>query len=90
VAVSHSALCLAVTRSAPTRNVRSVDPVPRHGEDGLQWIVAFLTVRSKTFEHVIKSQPTLLFANGAFLEPELRNQRVAHDEVLSAVRKRGF
>lgn len=57
---------------------------------GLQWTVALLSVRSGLFRHIVKSEPTLLFANGTFLEEELRSQRVAHEEVASAVRQHGF
>jgi uncharacterized membrane protein YcaP (DUF421 family) len=57
---------------------------------GMQWLVALMTIRSRSFEHVIKSNPTLLFANGTFLEAELRDQRIAQDEVMAAIRQRGF
>jgi hypothetical protein len=40
---------------------------------GLQYLVAFLSVRSKRFRAVIKSKPRLLFADGEFLQAALRH-----------------
>ncbi len=56
---------------------------------GLQYVVAFLSVRSEWFQGLIKARPTLLFYRGAFLDPALRRERVTHEEVLAAMRCAG-
>jgi uncharacterized membrane protein YcaP (DUF421 family) len=57
---------------------------------GLQYLVAFLSVRSERFRAVIKSEPRLLFADGDFLQAALRDERVTEGEVLAAGRSQGF
>lgn len=57
---------------------------------GLQYLVAMLSVRSKGFRHVIKSEPALLYHRGQFLEEALRRERVVRDEILAAMRSSGF
>ena len=56
----------------------------------LQFVVAFLSVRSSTFQGLIKSEPTMLFYRGGFIETAMRRERVARDEALAAVRAQGF
>ncbi len=55
----------------------------------LQFLVAWTAVPVGWFRRLIKSQPTLLFYQGAFLHTALRAQRVAEEEVRSAVRAQG-
>lgn len=56
---------------------------------GLQYAVAWLSVRSARFDAMVKSEPTLLLHRGRFLDATLRAQRVTRDEVLSALRASG-
>ncbi|CAM4381768.1 DUF421 domain-containing protein [Palleronia rufa] len=56
---------------------------------GLQYGVAVLSVRSHWFRNLIKSEPTLLFYRGNFLEPAIRTQRVTKEEVFAAMRSAG-
>lgn len=56
---------------------------------GLQFVVAWLSVRSKTVRKLVKSEPRLIFHQGNFQDQALRDERVTHDEVRSAVRKQG-
>ncbi len=56
---------------------------------GLQYVVAFLSVRSRRFDSLVKSEPTLLLHRGAFLERAMRDQRVTRDEVIAALRAAG-
>ncbi len=56
---------------------------------GLQWVVAWLSVRSARFGQLVKSEPRLLLHHGQFLESAMRAERVTHDEVLSALRSAG-
>ncbi len=55
----------------------------------LQYAVAWLSIRSPGFKKLIKSEPTLLFFQGEFLERAMREQRVVKDEVLTAIRQSG-
>ena len=56
---------------------------------GLQFSIASLQVHSTGFRRLVKSEPTLLFHRGEFLVDALRQQRVAPDEVLAAIRSSG-
>ncbi len=55
----------------------------------LQFIIAWMSVRSSGFEGAIKSEPTLLLHNGRFLERAMLQQRITRNEVLAAVRATG-
>jgi uncharacterized membrane protein YcaP (DUF421 family) len=57
---------------------------------GLQYVVAFLSVRSARFDALVKSEPTLLLHRGHFLEVAMRGQRVTREEVVSALRASGI
>jgi uncharacterized membrane protein YcaP (DUF421 family) len=56
----------------------------------LQFIIAWVSVRSSGFEDAIKSEPTLLLRNGRFLDIAMRQQRITRTEVLAAVRASGY
>ena len=56
---------------------------------GLQYLVAWLSVRFPRFSDLVKSEPTLLLHHGRFLEGAMRGQRVTRAEVLSALRGSG-
>ncbi|MGE0225427.1 MAG: DUF421 domain-containing protein [Acetobacteraceae bacterium] len=56
---------------------------------GLQYVVAWLSVRSERFDAIVKSEPALLFHRGRFLEGMMRQERVTREEVLSAIRASG-
>ncbi|HEX7239694.1 MAG TPA: hypothetical protein VF263_05485, partial [Longimicrobiaceae bacterium] len=53
---------------------------------GLQFGVAWLSVRSRRVQEVVKSEPALLFFEGRYLDGALRRERVAREEVRAAVR----
>ncbi|CCH55934.1 protein of unknown function DUF421 [Fibrisoma limi BUZ 3] len=55
----------------------------------LQYIVAWLSVRSSGFKKLIKSEPALLFHQGQYLRGAMRRERVTEDEILSALRSSG-
>lgn len=57
---------------------------------GLQYAVAWLSVRSPRFSGLVKSEPSLLLHRGRFLEGAMRRQRVTRDEVVSALRSSGL
>ena len=56
---------------------------------GLQLIVAIAAVRSKKFSRLIKSQPTLLFYRGNFLDQQMRSEHVSREEILQMIRSNG-
>jgi uncharacterized membrane protein YcaP (DUF421 family) len=55
----------------------------------LQYLVAFLSVRSESFQALIKAEPSLLFHQGRFMGPEMQRQRVSEEEVFAAIRMQG-
>jgi uncharacterized membrane protein YcaP (DUF421 family) len=56
---------------------------------GLQYVVAFLSVRSSRIDSLVKSEPSLLLLRGEFLDRTMRRQRVTHREILAALRSSG-
>ncbi|WP_431266945.1 DUF421 domain-containing protein [Dankookia sp. P2] len=57
---------------------------------GLQWLVAYGSVRSARFDALVKSEPTLLLHRGHFLDAAMRGQRVTREEVVTALRTSGL
>ena len=57
---------------------------------GLQFAVAWISVRSERFRQLIKSEPRLLVSKGEILDSAMRDERVTRDEVLSAARSSGY
>ncbi|MBI0432935.1 YetF domain-containing protein [Roseomonas sp. KE0001] len=57
---------------------------------GLQFGVAWLSVRSPRFDALVKSEPVLLLHQGRFLDRALRAQRVTREDVLAALRGQGL
>lgn len=55
----------------------------------LQFAITWLSLRAAWFKTMIKSEPTLIFHNGTFLDGAMRAQRVSREEVLSALRAGG-
>ena len=54
-----------------------------------QYVVTSLSVRSKGFERLVKSEPTVLYYKGRYLEDAMRRERVPKSEVLGAIRQSG-
>ncbi|KPP81630.1 MAG: hypothetical protein HLUCCA04_07470 [Oceanicaulis sp. HLUCCA04] len=55
----------------------------------LQYCVTFLSVRSRGFAGLIRSEPALLARNGEFCDAALRKARLTRDEAVSAIRASG-
>lgn len=53
----------------------------------LQYMMSYLNIRNKSFSKLVKSEPTLLFFRGAFLEQHLKHERIRKEEILSAIRQ---
>lgn len=56
---------------------------------GLQYIVAWSSVRIAAVRNLVKSEPTLLCYQGQILSAALLSQRVAAEEVRAAIRGQG-
>lgn len=57
---------------------------------GFQYLITWLSVRSRYFSKTVKTEPTLLLREGCFLREALSKVRVTEDEVRSAVRQKGW
>jgi len=55
----------------------------------MQFAVAWLSVRVKWFNKLVKDEPTLLLHNGEFLDRALLAQRVTRDDIEAALRSSG-
>lgn len=56
----------------------------------LQFIVAWLSTRSKTFSNFIKSQPQLLYFKDEYLKQPMKKERITENEILQATRSQGI
>ena len=56
---------------------------------GLQFLVTWVSVRSATVSHLVKSEPRLLLHRGQMLPVQMRAARVVEAEVRAAVREQG-
>ncbi len=56
---------------------------------GLQFVVTWLSVRSRWVRSTIVGEPQIVFYRGCFLDEALRRARVTQDEVLAAIRAAG-
>lgn len=57
---------------------------------GLQYVIAWLSVRVRFWQRLVKARPTLLVRDGVLLEDALDRQRVTHAEVLQVLRQHGL
>ncbi len=55
----------------------------------MQYTVAWLSVRSKKISQLIKSNPQLLYYEGAFLRDIMKAERILEIEILQAARSSG-
>ena len=56
---------------------------------GLQFVITWLSVRSKTISGWVKSEPMLLWHQGEFLRGAMKKARVTENELLAAAREQG-
>lgn len=56
----------------------------------MQFVIAWLEVRSDWFQKIIKSRPTVLFYDGNFKQKSMREERITKVEVLAAMRYNGL
>lgn len=55
----------------------------------LQFVITWLSVRSKIVDRLVKSEPTLLWHHGEFLRGTMKSARVTESEILTAARSQG-
>ncbi|NOK62905.1 MAG: DUF421 domain-containing protein [Chloroflexi bacterium AL-W] len=55
----------------------------------LQFVVTWTSVRFRPIQHLVKSEPTLLFYRGHMLVSQLQDQRVTPEEVRAVIRAEG-
>jgi len=55
----------------------------------LQYFIAWLSVRSPTFQSLIKSEPRLLMHRGRYLYGAMKAERITREEILAALRASG-
>lgn len=56
----------------------------------LQFVVTWLSVRSRSISRLVKTQPTLLLKDGRFLQDALKKTRVTENEIRSSIRRHGY
>ncbi|MDP8927280.1 MAG: DUF421 domain-containing protein [Actinomycetota bacterium] len=57
---------------------------------GLQYAIAFMSVRLQAFQRLVKARPTLLVHEGTLLEDTMEEQRVARSEIFQVLRQHGL
>lgn len=56
----------------------------------LQFVITWLSVRSKTVSNIVKAEPRLLYHGSEFLREAMKAERVNEEEILQAMRSQGF
>lgn len=56
---------------------------------GLQYLIAFASVRSSRVSSLVKAEPALLAWQGRLLHDAMRRERVTREEILASVRESG-
>ncbi len=56
----------------------------------LQYLVTFSSVRSRSISRLIKSEPSLLYYEGEFLEKNMKRERVVRPEMDQYLRNEGY
>jgi uncharacterized membrane protein YcaP (DUF421 family) len=55
----------------------------------MQYLVTFLSVRSRSFARMVRSEPALLVRDGDWCPESMKRQRITREEIESAVRSQG-
>ena len=56
----------------------------------LQWLMTWLTTRSRRFEWLISAPPRLLLYDGVCLTENMRRERVTEEQLRAKVREHGY
>lgn len=57
---------------------------------GMQYVVAWFSVRSHTIDQLVKSSPSLLYYRDQFIKEKMKKERIAEMDVFQAVRDNGY
>lgn len=57
---------------------------------GLQYSMAWLTVKSGTVRRIIKNEPSLVYYNGEYLKDSMKRSRVVEEEIEQSARNQGY
>lgn len=57
---------------------------------GMQYLVAWGSVRSRKLRRLVKSEPVLVYSRGRFLDDTLRRERLTREEVRASIREKGL
>lgn len=55
----------------------------------LQWTVSRVSIASRPFRNLVRSEPALLLENGCLREDNMKRERVTRGEVEAAIRQQG-
>ena len=55
-----------------------------------QFVITWLSARSKAVSHLVKSQPSLLLYRGKMLPDMMRRERIDEDEIHAIIREKGL
>jgi uncharacterized membrane protein YcaP (DUF421 family) len=55
----------------------------------LQWIVTWLSVRSRRVTRFVKAEPRLVYFDGQFIASAMKAERITEDELRAAAREQG-
>lgn len=56
----------------------------------LQYLITYISVRSKKFSKLIKATPTLLLYNGEMITNAMVQERITKDEIYAVLREKGI
>ncbi|MEH7441233.1 YetF domain-containing protein [Bacillus sp. JJ1122] len=56
----------------------------------LQYLAAWMSVRSNSFKKLIKSDPQLLYYKGQYLQEKINKERILEAEILQSARSNGI
>lgn len=56
----------------------------------LQWLVSYLSVRSRRFARIVTNSPRVLFADARFLRENIAHERIHEDEIIAKIREAGY
>jgi uncharacterized membrane protein YcaP (DUF421 family) len=57
---------------------------------GMQFVVSIVQIRSRRLAKIINGEPALLVHRGELLRSAMRGERITEQEVLAAIRSKGF
>lgn len=56
----------------------------------LNYIIDYLTYRSKLFQKIIEGNPAVIIENGKVNQQEIKKQRMNMDDVMKCIRQKGY